>query len=526
MPERREDRAFPRPRRLLLLTDTMSGIVALLLMWGVLCWRDASHDQTGITLLMGGLVVLFALGLMMRAGQYSNRVRMSPLVDIGTLLRDMVIALAIATLLSYVTRGYGTGLTTPSRLAVGWFAIAFFVLGMAGRFALSAYQKRQYARGRAVSRILVLGTGPAADDFLRFVENRPWLGIVVAGRLAYGNGGGANGCASAAGTGAAGAIAAGAGAAGAVAAGTVAVGAAPGGSDPPGADLPVTRLVDGLRGIRRLDDALRSSGASEVVVALDAEDQAHMPKVAELLSLSHVPFKVVPSLFEQTYRTTELLGYAEIPVIDVDVDPMNRVTRFIKRMVDLGIATVGVVVLSPLLVGIVVAIVAETGLPVFYKHERVGRNGRRFVMYKFRTMVKDADARFKDLASKNEVAFSEGRIFKMREDPRVTRVGSFLRKTSADELPQLINVFKGEMSIVGPRPPLPREVEKYEREHLYRLRAIPGITGLWQVSGRSDLDFDDMIRLDRHYLDHWSVGMDIGIILKTFWVVISRKGAY
>jgi len=194
--------------------------------------------------------------------------------------------------------------------------------------------------------------------------------------------------------------------------------------------------------------------------------------------------------------------------------------------VDVVIASVGLVVLSPVLLGIIVAIVAETGLPVFYKHERVGRNGRRFTMYKFRTMVKDADQRFKEVQAQNEVGFSEGRIFKMRKDPRVTRVGSLLRKTSADELPQLINVLKGQMSVVGPRPPLPREVAKYERDHLYRLRAMPGITGLWQVSGRSDLDFDDMIRLDRYYLDHWSVAMDIGIILKTFWVVISRKGAY
>ncbi|MBN1320238.1 MAG: sugar transferase [Thermoleophilia bacterium] len=519
MPERPEDRRVPRPRRLLLVTDVVSGVLAVLLMWGVLRWRDASVDQTAISVLMGGLVVLFSLGLMMRAGQYSNRARLSPLSDTGTLFRDMIIAASIATLLSYVTKGYGTGLTTPSRVAVVCFAATFFVLGVAGRAGLSAHQRRQYAQGRSVRRILVLGTGPAAEDFVRFVENRPWLGIAVAGRLAYGNG--ANGNGNNHPPGAAGA----ADTPGAAAAyGAPAAGAATGSA--PGGGLPITRLADGLRGLRSLDQALRSTQATEVVVALDAEDQAHMPKVASLLSLAHVPFKVVPSLFEQTYRTTELLGYAEIPVIDVEVDPLDRVARFTKRVLDLAVASVMIVVLALPLLGMIVAIVAETGFPVFYKHERVGRNGRRFIMYKFRTMVKDADERFKDVQAQNEAEFSEGRIFKMRKDPRVTRVGSVLRKTSADELPQLINVLKGQMSVVGPRPPLPREVAKYERDHLYRLRAMPGITGLWQVSGRSDLDFDDMIRLDRYYLDHWSVAMDLSILLKTFWVVISRKGAY
>lgn len=479
----------------------------MLLMWGIMHWRSGDSLQTAITVLMGGLILLFALALMMRAGQYSSRARLSPLSDTGVLVRDMVIAAAIATLLSYLTKGYGTGITSPSRLAVVCFAVTFFVLGVAGRVALSAYQRRQYEQGRSVRKILVLGAGPAAADFVRFVENRPWLGMIVAGRLVYGDG--PDGGSSTDGSDSAGPVS-----------------GAPGEGAAHGEGIAVTRLADGLSGLESLDQALRSTHAAEVVVALDAEDLAQMPKVANMLSLAHVPFKIVPSLFEQTYRTTELLGFSEIPVIDVDVDPLDRVARFTKRVVDVVIASVGLVVLSPVLLGIIVAIVAETGLPVFYKHERVGRNGRRFTMYKFRTMVKDADQRFKEVQAQNEVGFSEGRIFKMRKDPRVTRVGSLLRKTSADELPQLINVLKGQMSVVGPRPPLPREVAKYERDHLYRLRAMPGITGLWQVSGRSDLDFDDMIRLDRYYLDHWSVAMDIGIILKTFWVVISRKGAY
>ena len=485
----------------------------MLLMWGIMHWRSGDSLQTAITVLMGGLILLFALALMMRAGQYSSRARLSPLSDTGVLVRDMVIAAAIATLLSYLTKGYGTGITSPSRLAVVCFAVTFFVLGVAGRVALSAYQRRQYEQGRSVRRILVLGAGPAAADFVRFVENRPWLGILVAGRLIYGDG--PDGGSGTDGSDGAGPVS-----------GAPGCGATPGEGAAHGEGIAVTRLADGLSGLESLDQALRFTQAAEVVVALDAEDLAQMPKVANMLSLAHVPFKIVPSLFEQTYRTTELLGFSEIPVIDVDVDPLDRVARFTKRVVDVVIASVGLVMLSPVLLGIIVAIVAETGLPVFYKHERVGRNGRRFTMYKFRTMVKDADQRFKEVQAQNEVGFSEGRIFKMRKDPRVTRVGSLLRKTSADELPQLINVLKGQMSVVGPRPPLPREVAKYERDHLYRLRAMPGITGLWQVSGRSELTFDEMVLLDLYYIENWSPLLDLQIMLRTVPKLITGEGAY
>ena len=147
-------------------------------------------------------------------------------------------------------------------------------------------------------------------------------------------------------------------------------------------------------------------------------------------------------------------------------------------------------------------------------------------MYKFRTMVKDAEAKLKDLEAHNELPDANGRMFKMRRDPRITRVGSVLRKCSLDELPQFVNVLKGDMSLVGPRPPLPREVAKYERDHLYRLRTQPGITGLWQVSGRNELSFEDMVRLDRYYVDNWSLGLDVRIVFKTFAVLVSRKGAY
>jgi exopolysaccharide biosynthesis polyprenyl glycosylphosphotransferase len=479
--------------------DPVAALLALCVAYGVMRLRGTVVLSTAVAVgAMALVVMVVALGLMARAGQYNNRRRMSALADAGVLFRDILIAIAVATLLSYLTKGFFTG-DPGSRLAVGSFLAAFFVLGLVSRVALRQYEQRLFARGRAVRKILVVGTGAAATDFVHFVSKRPWLGIVPAGIVR---------CPSHS-----------------ESTSTPCADRLPlNGGD--GSPAPVIDFAHSLDGLRRLHALLRSSGAGEVVVALDEADHSLLPQVAELLTLAHVPFKVVPSLFEQTYRTTELLGFSELPVVDVDVDPLDRVARTFKRALDICVATVALIALLPVNLAVIVAIVAESGFPVFYTHQRVGRNGRLFTMYKFRTMVKDADARFKDLQSKNEAGFSEGRIFKMRKDPRVTRVGAVIRKYSIDEFPQFINVLKGEMSVVGPRPPLPREVEKYERDHLRRLRAVPGITGLWQVSGRSDLDFDDMVRLDRYYLDNWSVRLDLQIMLKTFLVIVGHKGAY
>ena len=245
--------------------------------------------------------------------------------------------------------------------------------------------------------------------------------------------------------------------------------------------------------------------------------------MTKLLSLAHVPFRVVPSLFEESYRSAELMGYGELPVIDVDVDPLDRVERVFKRALDLGVSSMLLFLgLIPALL-LAAVIKLDSPGPVFYKQARLGRNGRRFLMYKFRTMVSNADALFEELEEQNEKAHN-GQLFKMKDDPRITRVGRFLRKWSLDELPQVINVYKGEMSLVGPRPPLPREVENYCSEHYCRLKGLPGITGLWQVSGRSDLSFDEMVKLDKYYLDNWSLRLDLSIMLKTIVVVLGRRG--
>lgn len=197
---------------------------------------------------------------------------------------------------------------------------------------------------------------------------------------------------------------------------------------------------------------------------------------------------------------------------------------FFKRAMDLSGVIIGSILLLPLLILLAVLIKLEDPKgSILFKQVRIGKNGKPFYMYKFRSMVSNAEELLAELLEKNEI---EGAMFKMKDDPRVTRIGRLMRKTSLDELPQFINVFKGEMSLVGPRPPLPREVVKYSLYEKQRLLVTPGCTGLWQVSGRNHLSFHEMVELDLKYIREKSIKKDIHIILKTFWVVISNKGAY
>ncbi|WP_137664025.1 sugar transferase [Enterococcus hulanensis] len=198
--------------------------------------------------------------------------------------------------------------------------------------------------------------------------------------------------------------------------------------------------------------------------------------------------------------------------------------RKTKRVIDIVVSLLGLVVLAiPFgFVALLIKLEDPKG-PVFFSQTRVGLNGNYFVLYKFRTMFVGAEEQLADLMEKNEI---QGPMFKMKYDPRITRIGHFLRKFSIDEFPQLVNVLKGDMSIVGPRPALPREVEQYSDYHRLRLLVKPGCTGLWQVNGRNNLHFEEMIQLDLSYLTKGSFLLDIQIMLKTFLVIITRDGAY
>jgi exopolysaccharide biosynthesis polyprenyl glycosylphosphotransferase len=212
-----------------------------------------------------------------------------------------------------------------------------------------------------------------------------------------------------------------------------------------------------------------------------------------------------------------------LPLLEVHYPALDNTQRTLKRVLDVTVSLGGLVLLAPLFLAVAIAVRLDSPGPVFFRQKRVGADEKVFVCYMFRSMQRDAEVRQADFEDLNEV---EGPAFKIREDPRVTRVGRFLRRWSVDELPQLVNVLKGEMSLVGPRPLPVRDFLGMEESHKGRLGAVPGMTGYWQTSGRSDLSFEEMVRLDLYYIENWSLSFDLKIILKTLGAVIRREGAY
>ncbi|MDQ0226807.1 sugar transferase [Metabacillus niabensis] len=210
--------------------------------------------------------------------------------------------------------------------------------------------------------------------------------------------------------------------------------------------------------------------------------------------------------------------------LTLEVEKQKLAYLISKRILDIFGAIIGLVVLSILLVLVAVLIKIEDPKgPIFFSQKRVGKNGKEFKMYKFRSMVTDAEEKLVELLEYNEI---DGAMFKMKDDPRVTRVGKFIRKTSIDELPQLFNVLKGDMSLVGPRPPLPREVAEYSNYHMQRLLVTPGCTGVWQASARNSVGFEEMVELDLYYIRNRSFWFDLRIIFKTITVLFGSKNAF
>jgi exopolysaccharide biosynthesis polyprenyl glycosylphosphotransferase len=267
---------------------------------------------------------------------------------------------------------------------------------------------------------------------------------------------------------------------------------------------------------------LERGGVDELIVVTDNEPLSEFTDTFLLCEELGVTARVVLNFFPHSFARTELERFGEFPLLSFSTTPTNEALLFVRRIMDLAIVcTVGIPVL--LVIGIsAIAIRLTSPGPVFFKQERCGLNGRLFTMYKLRSMVDNAEQTRFELEALNEM---DGPVFKSSRDPRRTAVGRFLRKFSIDELPQFFNVLRGDMSLVGPRPPLPQEVARYERWQRRRLSMKPGITCLWQVSGRNEINFQDWMKLDLTYIDNWSLLLDLKILLKTVPVVILGRGA-
>jgi exopolysaccharide biosynthesis polyprenyl glycosylphosphotransferase len=291
--------------------------------------------------------------------------------------------------------------------------------------------------------------------------------------------------------------------------------------------VPISRRkLGGVRRLGSLQDVERillEHRLHEVIVALPASYHARTLDIMDQCRRLGIEFKLAPDLFEMRFNEVRIDALNSVPLIGVKDIALRGFNLYLKRAMDVLLAVTALVMGAIPMVIIGLGVKLSSPGPVLFRQTRVGKGGRLFTCYKFRSMYQDAEARLAELRHLNE---ADGPIFKIRNDPRLTPFGRFLRRTSLDELPQIFNILRGEMSWVGPRPPTPDEVARYSEWHLKRLDVTPGLTGLWQVSGRSDLSFDEMVKLDLYYAENWSLAMDIMILLKTIPAVLKREGAY
>ncbi len=275
--------------------------------------------------------------------------------------------------------------------------------------------------------------------------------------------------------------------------------------------------------IAQLAQVLRRREIETVILALPFWENQRLPELVATCQEAGVEFRFAPDLYELSFDRVDVGDLSGIPLIALRDVRLRGVNLLIKRAIDIALVLLTLPITGPLAGALALAVRLSSPGPVIFAQQRVGKGGKHFTAYKFRTMVADAEARKAELQALNE---KDGPIFKIRDDPRRTDVGRALRRTSLDELPQLINIFNGDMSLVGPRPATPDEVARYSDWQRRRLEVMPGLTGLWQVQGRSDTSFDEMVRLDIYYAEHWTPQMDLRILLQTIPAVLSGRGAY
>ncbi len=364
-----------------------------------------------------------------------------------------------------------------SRLIFAYAAVLIVLLLSMARLAESIVLGRLRARGVGIRRVLIVGVGEIGRTIMRHIVARRELGFEVVGFV----------------------------------------------DDDPGKIATDLGRFKALGTIPALPSLIQDLDVDEVIVALP---WMHHRKITDIVShclQEDVRALVVPDLFQMSLSRVYMEDLQGIPMLGIREPSLRGWNLVLKRVADVVLASFLLFVLAPLLFLIALAIYLESPGGALFRQRRVGRNGEVFLVYKFRSMVAGAEEERQKLTSMNE---ADGPLFKIRQDPRRTRIGRLLRRFSLDEMPQLYNVLRGEMSLVGPRPALPEEVARYESWHHKRLEVSPGLTGLWQISGRSELSFEEMCLLDIYYVEQWTPSLDLLILLKTIPAVIFGHGAY
>ena len=413
-----------------------------------------------------GLIVIFAL-----RGLYGIRLTGSWFRQAWTIVSSTTLGLAFLVTYYFVFLPQAS-----SRLLVLFVWAAAILVLCTARLIVSTAMGLLYRLGFGETRLLVVGSGRLSKMIMQHIVANPTLGYSIVGFLHDM-------------------------------------------SEPP-SDFGRFKMLGTLEDLGMV---IRSMQIDEVIIALPSHLHQQCIRSVRLCERLGTSFKLVPDLYELSLSRIDMEAIEGIPLLGIKQVSINSVQRVVTRLVDIIIATLILIIGLPLWLCFALAIRLSSPGAVLYEQTRIGLNGRPFKVYKFRSMYKNADAMLAHLKAHNEV---QGPLFKIKDDPRITPVGKFLRQTSLDEVPQFINVIKGEMSLVGPRPPLPHEVTQYEEWQKGRLAMKPGVTGLWQVRGRSDLSFDEGVLMDLYYIENWSLRLYFQTLLRTIPVILFRRGAY
>ncbi|MHB1055693.1 MAG: sugar transferase [Thermoleophilia bacterium] len=467
--------------RWVFLIDIFVGAFSVLFAWTLVSTHPAlaAHTHGAPSFLDVMFYVSFVVIVLTSIAlnrDYEPEKRYSRLGEMDMVLRSCVIAFVLLVSSAFVLEDFIIpDLYVFSRPGIIILSIAFATLLMSVRVSAHYVQTCIFGHGKWRRRIIIVGAGPEGLGVFQHMKTKDWLGVKCVGFV-----------------------------------------------DP---TLKVSPVPEAplLGTVEDLSDVIKSHEVEEVIIALPPADHEIMEGIVNSGIRQAVKVRIIPDSFAYAYSQVDIQEYDGLAMIDVKQPNLVAMHGGLKRIMDIVLALLLLVFNSFVMLIVAVIISLTSRGPVIYRQTRLGKNGNSFEMMKFRSMVVGAHDQRARLKEKNEAS---GPFFKMKEDPRTTGFGRIIRLASLDELPQLLNVLRGDMSLVGPRPPLPEEVVRYGVHHLKRLAVRPGLTGLWQVSGRDRRDFEEMAKLDLYYIENWSIKLDLKIILKTIPAVLTRRGAY
>lgn len=421
--------------------------------------------------IMIAILITWSL-LLYQYGAYRSYRTVSVLNELLTVTKAIIVGTVLVGTITFVFK-----FEFVSRTLIALFVVVNFLMLAVERLLVRALSWFVRRRGYNFRNVVIVGTGPVAGELCRIIGNyRQWglrvVGVVTEESLYK------------------------------------------------GLELEGCQIIGD---IRELETLIHNYVVDEVIFAVPGRKLDEIEDTLLMLEEHGINVRLAANIFPHVIAKVQLEELETIPLLTFTTIPTDPLRLAVKRLFDIVVSLMLIIGAAPVMLAAAIAIWATSKGEVLFRQKRCGLNGRIFTLYKFRSMYKGAEKRLKDLETLNEM---EGPVFKIKDDPRITPVGKFIRKASIDELPQLWNVLKGDMSIVGPRPPIPEEVGKYERWQRRRLSMRPGITCLWQISGRNKIrDFKEWVKLDLQYIDTWSLSLDLKIFLKTVPVVLFQKGA-